>query len=612
MFTVIKNLAELSETGGDITSFLAYPGSKTTTEAIFLLFETDNNGEIVYKGLSLTEELDESKLCHYLYPSSRPSQGVKGLKSPTVVYNDYDKSYKKKIFAWFESNKEKNKVFKKLFDALIKYETLIHSDLSAIKKPFLSIKIDNKYIGEIEQFKTLITSDDEITESISSKHGKNNVKMNDALCCICYKNNVNVFGFAIPYAFFTVDSPGFAYNFDQNNAVKQIPVCLECAKKIRGSGRTFLERELGLRLCGADYFLIPELINYSENKKDLLNRVIEKIKKGRQNLNTLQNTKADIRTVSLAERSLLFGDLANENNYLSLNFFFYKEDNSKFSILANIEEVLPSSLRKIHIASNEINELFKNNNIFIHTKKEDKPIIFDFWILSRLFENQDAQINKRSKKEFFEILNNLLTLRPISYHYIMNKIVEKIYKYSPYYIQGEFYKLKETLFESFLLVNLLSRLNLIEIEGSEANMTTVETPNLDIICGEFREFFNSPVKKAVFGLGILTEKLANIQYKDRESKSIYKKLRNFKVDIKFLTEKLLPELKDKFHAYKQDYPNTNKLFEEISSCLLTSNSKSLTAGETSYIFVLGINLFPNFNNRYFANMKESKELQTVN
>lgn len=613
MFTAIKNLSTLNKNVSEIDSFLDYPGSKSTKEAIFVLIEKQSNGNYEYKGLT-TEELDRSLIGKYLYPikTNRPARGV--YLTPTVVYQEYQKSYYQKIYEWFKKNHQMALLFQETKAVLEENESRIQSDLTSIgKNIFLSLKINNKYIGEYDEFISLIMSDDEIIKGISSKYGKNST-IKQGICSICLEQQKGLYGFSIPYSFFTVDSPGFAYEFDQTNAVKQLPVCLECAKKIRGGGRNFLENELNLRLCNTDYYIIPELLEDSEDKKEKLQAVINKIKKGRSKLNNIYTTETNFKTVNRTE-SYILRELTSENDYIHFNLFFYKREQSKFNILTSIDEVLPSSLKKLYEAIKVVEGLFEINNIYIHTKKEDVEIKFSFLILSNLLENQEIQYNKRSKKEFLEVVNKLLTLRPISYSYLLNKINEKLNKNSADYIQGSFYKYRELLFESFLFLNLLLKLKLIDLGEQNEAMNNINTPNLDLLCTEFPEFFNCPTKKAIFGLGLLAENLANIQRKDRGTKAIYKKLRNFNVDLKYLAERILPELKNKFHAYKKDYKSINILFEEISQCLLASDYKSLTSGETSYVFVLGINLSSIFMNKYYEHNKEivktEEEKQTV-
>jgi CRISPR-associated protein Csh1 len=613
MFTAIKNLAVLNEDVSEIDSFLDYPGSKSTKEAKFLLIEKQPDGKYEYKGLQ-TEELDKSLISKYLYPikTNRPARGV--YLTPTIVYQEYQKSYYQKIFEWFKKYQQLTPLFQGIYEALKNGEDSILKDLTPVgKNTYLSLKIESKYIGEYQEFISLIMSDKEIIKSISSKYGKESI-IEEGFCSICLTERQGLYGFSIPFSFFTVDSPGFAYDFDQTNAVKQYPICLECAKKIRGSGRNFLENELSLRLCNTDYFIIPELLEGAETKQNKLQKVVDKIKEGRAKLNNLYTSEKNFKTINRAE-SYILKELASENDYIHFNLFFYKRDQSKFNILTSIEEVLPSSLRKLYEAIKAIDNLFKENNIYIHIKKEDVEIKFNFLILSNLLENQEIQYNKRSKKEFMEVLNKFLTLRPLSYSYLLHKINEKLKKNVGDYIQGSFYKYRELLFESFLFLNILLKLKLIELGENQTPMTKLDTPNLDLLCAEFPEFFDCPVRKAVFGLGLLTENLANIQRKDRGTKAIYKKLRNFNVDLKYLGEKILPELKNKFHAYKKDYKSINILFEEISQCFLASDYKSLTSGETSYIFVLGINLSVTFMNKYYEHNKEiaknEEEKQTV-
>lgn len=577
MLTVIKNLSELNEKDdSDISSFLDNPKSKTCIEARFLLLETNNEG-FKYAGVSNAKELDKSEINFYLYPKNRAPNGPN--KTPTIIFNN---NYEKKIFDWFRNNKQKNILFEKIFKCLEDNSKKIIEDLKIYvqKNNFLSIKINGEYIGQKKEFVDLF-NDEEFIETISGLKGKPKKILKNSVCCICFNEKPELYGFSIPYNFASIQS-NFSYEFDEKNAVKQIPVCFDCAKAIRGKGAAYLEENLGFTLAGNQYFLIPELIYKTEENKEKFKQIILRLKQSRDELFSFD--KKNERDKLISKEKAILRSLENQN-YLVLSLFFYKKDKQEFQILANIEEVLPSNLRKLFETAEKYENLFNKTNILISTKDENKSIIFNFSLLYHLLENDKTDYSRRSKKEFFETLDKILNLKKLSYQYFLDKAVKKIHENAADFLQDKFSWVRQISFNSFLLINIFADLNLISIGEIKKMPTCV----LDQFCGQYSKFFNSPIKKAIFGLGALTEKLANIQYRERNSKPIYKKLRSFKLDQKYLVERLIPELKDKFIAYDSHYKYIGDLFEEISSCILTDKT-FLTSSEASYIFVLGMNL----------------------
>lgn len=604
MFTLIKELAELEgqDSGADISDHLANPASKQCKEARFLELE-EVDGKINYKGItSIGKELRASDDTTFLlYPKHRAPNGPN--KTPTVVYNDYDKSYVKKIFAWFESNQNKNILFKNILECLKNNQGKIKEDLTDFpKNTFLSIKVNNQFIGEIQAFQDLF-NDEEFIESISGLKGKPKVILEDAICSVCFENKDKLYGYSIPYTFASISS-NYSYGFDEKNAAKQIPVCVDCAKSIRGKGTKFLEDNLKFTLANNQYFLIPELVYKTNENKIKFKKVLERLKHSREDLFSID--KKDRDKLIECEKSVLHN--LKDENYLIYNLFFYNINNQEFQILANIEEVLPSSLKKLFDSVQKYEGIFRTANINLPSKE---GISFDFNFLYHLLGNDKVDFSKRSKKEFFEVLDKILNLKKLSYEYFIDKAVKKIQENAADFLQDNFSWVKQITFNSFLLINILADLRLISI-GEIKNMpaiTNETTEKLEEFYNRFPDFFNTDSKKALFALGVLTEKLATIQFANRGSKPIYKKLKNFKLEQKYLIQNLIPELKDKFLAYNAHSKEVADYLETITTYFM-SDTKQLSAAETSYIFVFGMNMqnqiFPSKkNNNATDNNKET-------
>jgi len=141
-------------------------------------------------------------------------------------------------------------------------------------------------------------------------------------------------------------------------------------------------------------------------------------------------------------------------------------------------------------------------------------------------------------------------------------------------------------------------------------MEKLKTPLLDEFCKLFPNYFNLKdekyeIKKAILAYGILVEQIAYIQtqyYNNKDSKPIYKKFKNFKVDSRFLCNKF-SELKSYIQKYRktENYLcyRAEKILEELSKCIANHQNNELSVGETSYLFVLGISLSWEFIEKSF-------------
>lgn len=578
MLTAIKNLSGFSEVD-ELESYLEYPGSAACLNGVFLLIE---NGE--YKGYKL-EELDREKTSKYLYTKKRNSRGPN--KTPTIKYNDFKTSYIGKIHDWFKKYEKNNEKFKEIKTVLEQNKELINSHLNEIpENSFLSIKLDSKYIGEIDEFIKFVSDDDEIKTDISTNScaGKP-LTLKNELCFVCHEKKEELFGFAIPFSFYTLKDNKFSYNLDANNSVKQCPVCIECAKQIRGNGKNFLENNLNFRLCNSKYYLMPEFIFQSDENTEKFKNIVNKIKKSRED--DSQSKEAERLIIS---EDRILKEFENEN-YLFLNLFFYMENNNEFKILANIEEVLPSKLKRFYQSVKIINEKFSDLNLTIGSGEKERFLEFNFAVLGNILDDPKKNVLKQTKKEFFEILDKTLNLKPISEDFLFQKALDNLQFYHNNRndeTNGALnkYNFKKLSFESFMYLNILYKLGI--TTNRKGVMENIETPNLDLFCNEFPEFFNSPLKKGIFALGVLTEQLAYIQTKNQTSKAIYSSLKDFKMDLKHLQEKLVPNLKKKFHQYKEDF-YYKKFAEEISNCFMKGKNENISTGELNYTFILGMN-----------------------
>ena len=105
-------------------------------------------------------------------------------------------------------------------------------------------------------------------------------------------------------------------------------------------------------------------------------------------------------------------------------------------------------------------------------------------------------------------------------------------------------------------------------------------------------------------------------YDDKNTKPIYNKFRNFKVDLRFLKDKW-KEIEYSIHKYRKPlmnkapylFPSADRLSQELAICFST-NGNELSAAETSYLFVLGKNLYWSFLEKSFP--KKEKNTDTAN
>jgi CRISPR-associated protein Csh1 len=106
--------------------------------------------------------------------------------------------------------------------------------------------------------------------------------------------------------------------------------------------------------------------------------------------------------------------------------------------------------------------------------------------------------------------------------------------------------------------------------------------------GSYQETFRSSAHKALFLLGVLSQKLLNIQYRDRNATPFRKNLKGLRLREGDF-QGLLPKIQNKLEEYDKNY--YRKLEELISEYLIRAGRGwQMTTDEMNFYFVLGMNL----------------------
>lgn len=575
-----------------------------------------------YIGVNI-EEYDKEKINKYLYKQG----SSKGIDiTPTSRVTTIDSTFENtKILPWFNNYQEISldkdvnlindvgKCIKNNKEQILKELKEKHAEIDKKEKAVLTLKIDDKYIGEYDIFKKILV--EESKKGFYSKYGKIS-KAENEICYVCNERKKEVYGFVDTYKFYTVDKPGFVSGgFHQKDAWKVYPVCLNCALVLE-AGRKYVNDYLNFNFYGFSYFLILKFINKEdyENKKEVFKLIEEQQdpKFAKKEVNRFTQDETEILEL-----------MSKEKNYLDMNFMFYEApkgpDGSVFNVLLYVEDILPSRLRKLFdtkrgnkersiVGVDQIN-IFKECMVPVFEKKKrvgEKPLEFNFGVVRTFF--QKISKNRTYDKYFLDITNKIFTNKPIDYDFLLHFIMQKI--------RDEFindYPTKISTLKGFMLLNYLNKLNILKInkknmdtskmEPNTSNVSDNDTlekeeetqQNIDKLFKEFADFFDSGAKKAVFLEGVLTQFLLNIQYQERKATPFRIKLKGLKLDEKEI-KSLLPEIQNKLEEYGKNYYRT--LEQIISNYFISSgNSWKLTNDEISFYFVLGMNLSNKFKSK---------------
>ncbi|SNQ62612.1 TIGR02556 family CRISPR-associated protein [Candidatus Methanoperedens nitratireducens] len=537
-----------------------------------------------YAGIEL-EEYSKSKIKQYLYKQGDPN----GTDlTPTSRVTEIDKTFANKIIKWFTKIIEKNNnsfnaeeiiFLKGIEDCLKSNNTIILSDLklkygSLDKKEnkittLLIYSPDKKYIGDFPVFRKVLIED--TSNGYYQKYGKES-KAIEKFCSVCRKKSEEVFGFVGTFDY-TVDKPGFVSGgFNQSLAWKNYPVCLKCALTLE-EGKKYIHENSNFKFYGFNYYIIPKLLN--QNKAEEIYKILEEFKE--------KDPKFETKYIHLLDdnEKEILNKLAEQDNFFNNNLLIYRIDKSAFRILLYIEDILPSRLRILFKAKENVDK----KSIF-KVLKDGKSMEFNFGNIFSFFP----------KSNFLEITNKIFTNKKIDYSFLILAIMRKI----RIEFQDEKKFTKYLTLKGFQLLIYLNELELLDNFNGGKNMNEKSITNLlqgtnlpleekaNTLFKEFPDFFNKDSKKAIFLEGVLTQYLLNIQYNDRKATPFRVKLQGLKLDEKHV-KKLLPEIQNKLEEYGKNY---YKGLEFLIGKYMVQSGEGwkMSNDEISFYFVLGMNL----------------------
>ena len=526
----------------------------------------DYTDGISYKKISI-EDYKRENIRKYLYAK----KGSRGANySPTaIISKPIEDVFKNRIETWCNNywkksseilNDEEKHFLISLISSIKGNRVRIVDELEEKTKgvkegkfiTFTFVKGEEElYLGDLELFRKFLLMEKEAKYISCSGKG---------VCSLCNKQG-QVFGDTGVLKFYSRDKYGFvAGGALPEFAFKDFPLCFECLQKVR-EGKSYRDRELDFSFYGYRYYLIPKLAFV---RKGLMERALNIIKKYRKT-----QILKDGKQIEHEEERLL-GIAQELEDYISFTFEFYdpiQKGKGGEKILLLLEEILPSKVVKLFKLKTELEKIpsFQNNGIQ-----------FDF--LSNFFR-MPGDKRPRHKDYFFTLVEAAFKGKLLSKEHLLNLVMQTL---RPLFVEE---KEHTTTLRAFITFLFYQRLGLLGKKGGEIMVNEPYQEFFSIYEG----FFNTPIKRAVFLLGVLTEKLLNYQWRERGgAKPFRKSLKSLRMSVNDLRG-LLPKVQGKFMEYDiYDYP---ELRGAISHYFLQAGENwNIGEDELNFCFVLGMNL----------------------
>ncbi len=608
MIQAIKELGEIKlkregREPSDLLSILVQNPNQTGRYpfVFVIVFESSKNGKLSYSHI-LLEKTSKNKVKGYLYRRGPSGKGPN--YTPTCLTGeDFERTLINRIDGWFKKIKKTKKgnivfelkteeetieisldtpILKGLFNAFIANKKTIFSDLINKWKEIqpsltkenstgvvLTIGIQDidgniKYIGDFHDFQNFL-----INIKILKLKG---IQKEDHNCSVCDTEG-EVYGNALAdiFKFYTLDKPGYITGgFQRLDAWKNFPLCLNCALKIE-EGKEYLDNYLQFSMGGNKYYLIPKFTLGIEEAKEIIDDFFRIATYPRETLPNIKRISAD-------EKEIL-EELGRLKDVITYNFLFFerqKGSSAVHRINLLVEDVLPSRLSSIFKAKMKAEEpeFFKNLKV---KKGKYENIKFRF---------DEFRQFAPSRKAFLEVVDKTfrgVNIEPaLLFSWFMTPIRQGFV--------NEAY-LKPRVLRAFVSLLFFKKL---EILPQKANfktggvLMTELREKAEVFFKNFPETFLTPVHKVVFLLGVLAQKLLNIQYQERRATPFRKNFRGLRMKEEDF-KKLLLRIQNKLEEYSKNYYRS--LENLISGYFLEAGSGwDITTNELNFYFVLGMNL----------------------
>lgn len=505
--------------------------------AVVIQFE--NAGKLHYSGVKV-KEYDSQDIYRYMYKPGSPNGSD---YSPTAKITEPSKTLEKKILRRIKEvsalkegvTEEQINLVKDILCVLEENYEKILNDIEEIygkrgKNPKLILTIsiiqnDDEFLpGDLEIFQKAFVQD-VLRNFYYRKTGNIDTRVKSSVCSICYKTEVETYGLASPFTFYTIDKPGYIAGGFLNSMVSyNYPVCKSCAIWLL-MGKKYLDEHLTFNAFGKTFYIIPKVIN-----SKLLSNVLAQLDK----LND-SNTFSQFRERYLKREDMIFKHASRVDEDCSFNFVFFKEDNNSFRILLDLNDILPSRLKTIFQALQEINNTDFFHKFPIGSETETSILINFSWL-------RDVMESAGTDRYFLELFGSIISDKKIDYDFLMKFVYQELI--NSFNETGNMgYRLYTILSYGFL--SLLHNLHLLNYSRKgewQMNLPSINIYDIRDYNSRrevFEAFFNDhagffdKTEKAVFMIGYLTQRLLNIQMKRYDGNTPFRaRLKGLKLNKK--------------------------------------------------------------------------------
>jgi CRISPR-associated protein Csh1 len=609
MINAIMNIgkwaAGVEGSAGSLINFVQNPNEKGRIHKVVAILLERRGDNYLFKDVDL-EDFRGKYVLKYLYRFGSPSGSD---MTPTSKFaGNLQKTFRNKIVRCIDNIKKEGRELgldeteqeeiRQIVAAIAVAQQTIEARLNERSKElekdegaiitlvFLQNGV-KRYIGDMTLFRKVLMH--RAKAKYYEKYNKKALGYNQT-CLVCQERQPEVYGFVNTYNFYTVDKPGFVTGgFKQQDAWKNYPVCLQCAGYLE-LGRKYLNENLNFGFYGFRYLLVPKF--FSEKiMKEVLETLEDAFPKRAGEVVKASFQDRYINRLTDAEDEIL--DLVgNQKDNVCFDLLFYREKQAAFNILLHIEDVLPSRFKFLFDTKDRLDavDIFKRE---VSPKDGQRLIVFNFKILRIFFPYVSKTVS--SNKHFLELVGKIFSLKPIDYYFLVRCIMTRL---RLMFIRDEY--LKIDCLSGYMLLNYLASLGILSKGGYAMEAQPIEdlkapfwdentniAEKIDLFFQSHQGFFDHAEKRACFLVGMLTQKLLNIQWNEKKATPFRSKLHGLRLN-EALVKRVSYEAQNKLEEYDKNY--YRELESVIAQYMVAAGSEwKCTNDEISFYFTVGMN-----------------------
>lgn len=413
----------------------------------------------------------------------------------------------------------------------------------------------------------------------------------EGCCSVCGDGPKEVFGNFSELKCYSLDKPGsIAGGFQRAAASKNFPVCLDCAFSLT-STIEYVSRNLIGNMAGESYIILP--FSSSPEIRDLLK---DELMTRPQRFSI--SSRTDLLTATEQEFiKYLFDE--NLNEQLAFSLIFFAEEQKSWRIQAEIHQVLPSRVKEIHEATQQI---FQDPILYTIQKQgkqtAEKPLQITSYTLKEFTGPENKKSGDTLRLWLAAIFSGESIERAPFIHHLVNHLISTG-KREPEKLEW-ITRQAWGLYQFARLVNLISQ---------GRNTMAFEEPKSSF--GQYirkhADFFNRPEIATAFLTGCYVSTVCSVQWQERGSDPFSKKFlgRLLKPDN---LKKLYREGHDKLAQYGKLVYIVKTLDPDLAESWIQCPDKwKISDEEATFAFTVGYSLAYRIGKEYKIEPAKAEE-----